>query len=420
VIGLNDLENDMLSKISNSKKRILIISQYFYPEQFRINDICVELKKRGYDVKVVTGIPNYPQGKFYSGYGFFKKTKEQYNGIPITRIPIIPRGKNYFTLSMNYISFIVSGFFWQLFSRLEADHVFCFGTSPVTQAIPGIWFSKKRRIPCYLYLQDLWPQSFEYITGVKNKTILNIVGKISDYVYKNCTAIFVPSRGFVTALVERNVPETKIVYWPQYAEDFFKPLKKVDVPEIPPDSFNVVFTGNIGVAQGLAILPKAARIIKNLRPNANVRFVIVGDGRERQNLIELTEKLGINDMFVFLPHQPAFKIPEIISACDVAFLSLKDDPIFQMTIPAKLQTYLACGMPIVGAIGGEAAEIIKEANAGICSAPDDELALAQNILKLYDMDKDELYQFGVNARIYYENNFEKNKLFGLLENYLRN
>ncbi|MEJ5258280.1 MAG: glycosyltransferase family 4 protein [Fervidobacterium sp.] len=405
--------------MSSSKKRILVVSQYFYPEQFRINDICVELKRRGYEINVVTGIPNYPQGKFYKGYGLFKKTKEQYNGVPIRRIPLIPRGKNYLTLSLNYISFIVSGFFWQLFSRLKVDYVFCFGTSPITQALPGIWFSKRKKIPCYLYLQDLWPQSFEYITGTRNKTILHIVGKISDYVYRNCTVIFVPSKGFATVLVERGIPERKIVYWPQYAEDFFKPLSKMDLPEIPSDSFNVVFTGNVGLAQGLDILPKSARIIRNVRPDVNIKFVVVGDGRARQNLIEEAEKMKVDDMFVFLPHKPAVKIPEIISACDVAFLSLRNDPVFKMTIPAKLQTYLACGIPIVSAIEGEAAEIIKEANAGISSAPGDELALAQNILSLYDMDKNELRKLGLNARMYYENNFEKNKLFCILENYLR-
>ena len=141
------------------KKHILVIAQYFYPEQFSINDICTEWVKRGYKVTVITGIPNYPQGKYYNGYGLFKKRKETYNGIEIIRIPLIPRGKNAIMLALNYLSFVISGFFWKLFTKIEADYVFIFEVSPMTQALPGVWYAKKRKIPCYLYVQDLWPEN---------------------------------------------------------------------------------------------------------------------------------------------------------------------------------------------------------------------------------------------------------------------
>jgi len=399
------------------KKRILVISQYFYPEQFRINDICLELEKRGYEVTVITGIPNYPQGKFYKGYGFFKKRKGNFHGIEIKRIPIIPRRQNYVTLSLNYFSFIISGFFWHLFTNIKADYVFCFGTSPITQALPGIWFSKKKKIPCYLYLQDLWPQSVEYVTGITNNKILSIIGKLSDYVYKNCSNIFVPSKGFINALLERGIPRDKITYWPQYAEDLFKPLDKKIITGISQDFFNIIFTGNIGIAQGLEILPRAASLIKKKDDQAKIKFNIVGDGRAKPELIKAVRDLNVEEMFNFFDHRPVEKIPELLSACNIAFLSLKDDPIFRITIPAKLQTYLACGKPIVAAISGEAANIITESNAGLCSPPCDEETLANNILKLYRMDEKELAKFSENARRYYENNFEKNKLFDILEEY---
>ncbi|MDD3141870.1 MAG: glycosyltransferase WbuB, partial [Lachnospiraceae bacterium] len=147
------------------KKQILVISQYFHPEQFRINDICKEWVKRGYKVTVITGIPNYPQGKYYKGYGLLKKRKEIYKGIEVIRIPLIPRGKNTLMLVLNYSSFVIAGFFWEMFTKIKADLMFIFEVSPMTQALPGIWYAKKRKIPCYLYVQDLWPENVEIITG---------------------------------------------------------------------------------------------------------------------------------------------------------------------------------------------------------------------------------------------------------------
>ena len=163
-------------------KHILVIAQYFYPEQFRINDICTEWVKRGYKVTVVTGIPNYPQGRYYKGYGLFKKRREIYNGIDIIRIPLIPRGNNAIMLALNYLSFVISGYFWKSTTNIKADYVFIFEVSPMTQALPGVWYAKKRKIPCYLYVQDLWPENVEIVAGVKNKRIINAIGKMVDYI----------------------------------------------------------------------------------------------------------------------------------------------------------------------------------------------------------------------------------------------
>ncbi|MGI6227805.1 MAG: hypothetical protein ACOYJ1_16315 [Peptococcales bacterium] len=163
------------------QKHILVIAQYFYPEQFRINDICTEWIKRNYRVTVVTGIPNYPQGKYYKGYGLFKRRRETYNGIDIISIPLVPRGNNAFMLAFNYLSFVISGFFWNLFTRIKADYVFIFEVSSMTQALPGIWYAKKMQIPCYLYVQDLWPENIEIIKGIINISLIlelpNVVEK---------------------------------------------------------------------------------------------------------------------------------------------------------------------------------------------------------------------------------------------------
>ena len=249
------------------KKRVLVISQCFYPEQFRINDITEQWVKRGYDITVVTAIPNYPQGKFYDGYGITKNRIENYKGMKIIRLPIIPRGNNPIMLCLNYLSFIISGFFWSKFTKLDVDYVFNFETSPITQSLLGVWYSKRKKKPYYLYIQDLWPENVESVAGVKNKFILNLIGKMVDYIYSNSTKVLATSQSMIEAIKSRNVPQSKLEYFPQYAEEFYKPIdEKMVENKIKntiyskdihgKENFNLIFTGNIGYAQGLDILPK--------------------------------------------------------------------------------------------------------------------------------------------------------------------
>lgn len=399
------------------KKHILVITQYFYPEQFRINDICTEWVKRGYKVSVVTGIPNYPQGKYYDGYGLFKKRKESYNGIDIIRIPLIPRGNNSIMLALNYLSFVVSGFFWQAFTKLNADYVFIFEVSPMTQALPGVWYANRKKIPCYLYVQDLWPENVEIIAGIRNKKIIGIIGKMVDYIYENCTKIFTTSNGFVKSIHERGIPLKKIEFWPQYAEDFYTPLQSVKIHEIPVDDvFNIIFAGNIGVAQGLEILPKAAEIIKTTS-DKKIRFNIVGDGRYKNELVNIVNSKGLEDMFNFIQKQPANRIPEFIAVCAAAYLSLTDSSLFEMTIPAKLQSYMACGIPIIASVAGETAKIIEESSSGLSSKPGDAETLANNVILLSNMSTDQLKQLGINAYEYYKIHFNKNVLLDKIDIY---
>jgi glycosyltransferase involved in cell wall biosynthesis len=399
-------------------KHILVIAQYFYPEQFRINDICTEWVNRGYKVTVITGIPNYPQGKYYDGYGLLKKRKEIYNGIEIIRIPIIPRGSNSIMLALNYLSFVISGYFWKIFSKIKADYVFIFEVSPMTQALPGVWFAKKRNIPCYLYVQDLWPENVEIITGISNKYIIGSIGKMVDYIYARSTKIFTTSKSFVRAIEERNVPREKIEYWPQYAEDFYKPLDKKELAEIPNDeAFNIIFAGNIGTAQGLEILPKTAALIKERQPDAKIRFNIVGDGRFKETLIDMVDANNVNEMFNFIPKQPSERIPEFTAACDAAFLSLTDNLLFAMTIPAKLQSYMACGIPVIASAKGETSSVIRDSRAGLCSPPGNEQELARIIMELSSKPSEELNKLGNNARKYYDQYFNKNMLLDKIDKY---
>ena len=403
------------------KKHILVISQYFYPEQFRINDICTEWVKRGYKVTVITGIPNYSQGKYYDGYSLLKKRKETYNGIEIIRLPLIPRGNNAIMLALNYLSFVVSGFFWKLFTHIKADYVFIFEVSPMTQALPGVWYAKKRKIPCYLYVQDLWPESVQIITGITNKKIIGAIGHMVDYVYAHCTKIFTTSNSSVKSIANRGVPIKKIEYWPQYAEDFYLPIENIGIQVISnDDAFNIIFAGNIGNAQGLDILPKTAALLKEDGLNKKIRFNIVGDGRYKEALIELVNTNNVLDMFNFIPKQPATRIPELMADNDAAFLCLTDSPLFAMTIPAKLQSYMACGIPIIASADGETEQIIIEADAGVCSPASDAQKLAEMIVELSSKSHEQLNQLGLNARNYYDKNFNKKELLNKMDRYFGN
>ncbi len=394
-----------------SRKHILVISQYFYPEPFRINDMCCEWVKRGYNVTVLTGIPNYPEGRFYDGYGYKRKRREQWNGVNIIRIPITPRRHNPISLFINYFSFVVSGFFWKIITKIKADFVFTYEVSPMTQALIGKWYSKKHKIPNYLYVQDLWPENVETVTGLHSPVIIKPIRKMVDNIYKSCTDIFATSPSFVTEIGKRVSDKQKVHYWPQYAEDFYRPIPDSTVREIPKsDSFKVIFTGNIGYAQGLNILPKTADLLKD----ENVQFVIVGDGRYLDEFKKEIEQYGVKQKFILTGRHPAEKIPALLSACDAAFLSFMDTDLFAMTIPAKLQSYMACGMPIVASASGETERIIKEAECGICSPIGNAEKLASAIKELKNLDLSQMRQ---NSLSYFEKNFNKNHLMDKMDKY---
>ena len=398
------------------KKHILVISQYFYPEQFRINDICTEWVKRGYKVTVITGIPNYPQGKYYDGYGLFKKRKETFNGIEVIRIPLIARGNNAIMLVLNYLSFVVSGFFWKVFTKIKADYVFIFEVSPMTQALPGVWYAKKRKIPCYLYVTDLWPENVEIIGGITNKRILSAIGVMVDYIYKRCDRIFTSSESFIHAIFDRGIDKNKLEFWPQYAEDYYQPVDKltVDVPEILRDGkFNITFAGNIGYAQGLDVLPEAAKMLKEAAKQ--VRFNIVGDGRFKDVLKEKVK--DVTEFFNLIDKQPAKRIPEFMAVSDAALISLSKSKVFSITLPAKTQSCLACGIPVIVSADGEIQGVINKAEAGICSDAGDAKGLAENIRWLMSLSEDKRVEMANNAVRYYKENFDKEMLLSKMDNW---
>lgn len=397
---------------------LLVVSQYYYPEQFRINDICKEWVKRGYNVTVITGIPNYPQGKFYKGYNWFKNRKEEKDGVNIIRLPIISRGKSAIRLVLNYLSFVISGFFFAKFTRKKFDKVFIYEVSPITQSYVGIWYAKRKKIECNLYVMDLWPESIQLATGIKNKTILNIVGKMVDNIYKNCDRIFTSSKSFIKSIEKRGQPSNKLLFWPQYAESFYKPIPKDEcyISEIPDDdTFKIIFAGNIGQAQGLDILVDVAKEIK--QKSMNVKFYIIGDGRAKKTLIENVNKENVNDIIKFIEKKPANEIPKYYAVCDMAFISLKKDELSNQVLPAKLQSYLACGIPILGCVDGEAKDVIENSKAGYC-VEHNSIQIVEKIEEILKLSKKDFNIMQENAVRFFNNNYEKELLLKNMDRYL--
>lgn len=280
-----------------------------------MNDMAVEWVKRGYKVTVLTGIPNYPMGKFFEGYDRKHRRRETWNGVEIIRIPLIARGNssnkflNALGMAANYLSFVVSGRRWVKRNNIHADLVFTVEVSPMTQALIGVWYGKKYHVPTYLYVQDLWPENVETVANIHNRVIIGSIDKMVDKIYRETNQIFTTSPSFVKAIVNRAVPvdQKKVHYWPQYAEEFYRPLPPQVVEGIGKEdkSFKVAFTGNIGTAQGLDILPKAAAQLKDV----DVKFVIVGDGRYQAEFERQIDEKGVRDKFILLPRVPAKRIP---------------------------------------------------------------------------------------------------------------
>ncbi len=412
----------------NKQKHILFISQVFYPEVFRSNDLASELVKRGYKVTVLTGIPNYPEGEFFEGYDKKHKRTETWNGMEIIHIPVAPRGKSSLQLIRNYHSFAASGKRWVRKNNIQADYVFTFETSPMSQALIGVWYGKKYHVPVYLYAQDLWPENVEAITGIHNRLVLGAINKMVDYIYKNTNEIFATSPSFVDDIVSRKVPvdSNKVHYWPQYAEEFYRRVETPTYSDIPrlndvvnSGDFKIVFTGNIGMAQGLEVLPKTAVLLREYP----VKFVIVGDGRYRDIFLERIREEQVEDKFIIIPRQPAERIPEILACCDAGFISFSKVKIWEHTIPAKLQSYMACGKMIIASASGETRRVIEDADCGICTETGDPASLAEAVKKIINLElperNDMLYQMGNNARAYFEAHFTKSKLMDELEKYFK-
>jgi len=395
---------------------ILIVTPHFYPENFRINDFAVGFQKRGHEITVLTAIPDYPEGKYYDGYGLLKKNREIYNGIKIYRAPLIPRGSgSNMRLALNYISFVIGGIFTSLvMMKNKFDIVFVFETSPITVGIPAIFIKKIKKIPLCFWVLDLWPESVVSAGNLKSSFIPRILNPIVRYIYKHSDRILVSSNGFINSIVDKGVSRGKIEFFPQWAEPIFKPMKskKYLLTGVPENSFKIMFAGNIGEAQDFSSILEAAR---QLRHNQDIQWVVLGGGRREEWVKSKIKEYELENSFHLLGSFPLEKMPELYANADAMLFSLKDEYIFSITIPAKVQSYLACGKPILAMINGEGGKVIVDANAGLVCPAESPKDLAENILKIKKMEVNEISKMGLNARKYYDDNFERSYLFDRAE-----
>ncbi len=395
--------------------RILVISQYFFPENFRINDLCIGLQSRGHDISVLTGKPNYPSGKFYEGYTFLNKSKEQYNGITVYRSSLIPRGSaSGFSLFINYISFVIFASLRLISINGKFDKIFVYAPSPITVGYVGILASIFFKAKSFLWVHDLWPESVKDAGGINNKFTLGLINFMTKSIYYFYTNILVQSPYFTDYIVKQGVKSDKITYYPYYAEAFYKPVDiNQKINSLFPKGLNIIFAGNIGVAQSFDTIIEAVKIA-NLEVN-NLNIIVLGEGRDKSRI---ENKIKDNDLnnFHFLGSYPPEDMPAFFASADALLVTLKKSKIFSSTIPGKLQSYLACGKPVIASLDGIGAKIINDSNCGLVSKSEDFHGLAESIITFSKLNNSERKFFGDNGRKYFEKEFEREKLLSKLIN----
>lgn len=399
--------------------RFLITTNHFYPESFRVNDIAFDRVGRGDKVTVLTAIPDYPEGRFHKGYSLFRRRCEVVNGVKVVRVPIIPRGKGgKFRMMLNYGSSLFFFFFYGLYQALfhKYDAVFVHDTSPAFISSPAQLVGRMQKIPVYHWILDMWPESLT-AGGINGGWIYNVVLRKMKKYYRRDKKIFITSRGFRKMLVERGVSDEKIVYLPNWCDEAVEnegvgsDEGNVVVPELP-YGFVVMFAGNLGEAQNLENVLKAAKLCQEY---PDIHFVFVGDGRKKQWMEEYVEAEGLSGTVHLVGRYPASAMMRFFEKASVLLVSLNDSLVFNMTLPAKVQAYMAASKPILGVLKGEGAEIIAEAECGWSVDPNDPKAIAEKILSLAKLPERELNRFGNNGYAYYKEHFTKEICMEILD-----
>lgn len=397
---------------------ILIVTPHFYPENFRINDLAKELNNRSHSITVLTAIPDYPKGKYYTGYGLLKNNRENYNGVKVYRAPIIPRGSGTrIRLALNYFSFIIGSLFSCIsLLRKNFDIILVFAPSPITVCIPAIIIKKIKGIPICLWVQDLWPDSVAAAGNLKSNFIPNLIEPLVKFIYKHSDKILISSKGYKNSIVKKGISASKIIFLPNWAENVFRIIKSSNISFsfIPSNSFKIMFAGNIGIAQDFKAILESARMLKD----KNVHWLILGNGSQKNWVKNKLKDYNLNHCFHLLGSYPTEKMPMYYSYADAMLFALKDKYIFSLTLPSKVQSYLACGKPILAMINGEASDLINNNNSGLVCSAGDSYGLSKNILKMAKMTRNELDLIGNNSLKCYKKNFDRKMLIDKIENIL--
>lgn len=389
--------------------KLLIVSQYYWPEGFRINEVAKTLLDQGVEVEVLTGKPNYPRGEIFPGYRSWGCQCESHQGININRIPLLPRGGGGWCLALNYLSFVVSGLIfapWILRNK-KFDVIFIYAPSPILQAIPAILLGWLKGCPVVLWVQDLWPESMSATGYVKNKAVLKAVEHVVRFIYRHVDLLLAQSEAFIPP-IEALASGTPVHYLPNSVdESFLKPVTAA-VPQVAGlgTGFSVMFAGNIGSAQAVDVIVDAAELLKD---HADIQFVVLGDGSRREWMLQQAVDRKLSNLH--LPGRFSVEtMPGFMQKASVLLVTLADQPIFAATVPNKVQAYMAAGRPIIACLNGEGARLVVEASAGFATPAENAQALADTILCLYQKSPSEREAMGNNGRNYYREHFNHDQL----------
>lgn len=392
--------------------KILVVCQYFHPEEFKVNELVEGLVKRGNEVTVLTGKPTYPRGDYPEGYKFWGVQKEEYKGAKVIRLPELTRGNGgAIGIVKSLLSFLLSSTWYAKHHNIEADAILCFQLSPVTMANAALIYQKKLNVKLVTWVQDLWPESVTATTPIKGGPIIKLLEKFVTKVYSKSDLILVQSKSFKDSICAKGDFENKLVFAPNWAEESFINAD-ISIDEKFPlqpsnDEFRVMFAGNIGEAQDFRNIIKAAELTRDI---SDIKWIIVGDGRAREESEKEVDRLGLSDTVRFLGRHPVTTMPKFFAQADVMLVTLKDEFIFSLTIPSKTQAYMASGKPILTMLNGAGSDVVNEAQCGLTAKSEDYEALAANVKKMYGMSKEEIRQMGENAKAYYMKYFEKEML----------
>ncbi len=392
--------------------RVLLLTQYYWPENFLINSLVPLLVARGVEVTVLTGKPNYPDGDIFEGYRAGGRQREEHDGVTVLRLPIVARGQHsHVRLALNYLSFIFSGIFLGrgLVEGRGYDLVFVYAPSPLLQTLPAISLARRRRVPLVVWVQDLWPESLSATGVVKNRLLLDALAYIVRRIYRASDRILVQSQAFVASVAALTDDPAKIRYYPNLYRTSIGGevnLRAMELVKILRAHFSVVFAGNLGTAQALDTIVEAAR---RLLPHPNIRIVLVGSGSLDDWLVAQRDALGLTNL-ILAGRFEASDMSAIYDAAEALLVSLRPNPTFGLTIPSKVQAYLAAGRPILAALDGEGSRIVREAGAGLCSEAGNAEALAENVLRMAAMPPLERQQMSQSGLRYFDRHFSPDAL----------
>lgn len=393
------------------KRRILVVCQHFWPEQFRINDVVDFMLDEGYEVDVLCGRPNYPSGTLAPGYTLFNKPRDQYRTAQLYRAPEVPRGNNSTArILLNYLSFPFFSLFWVPWLLTKKyDRVFLYQLSPVMMSLAGIVIGKMKRVPIVMYVLDLWPENLFSVLPIKNRWLRALATKTSHWYYRRTSRIIALSNRMRERLLEvTNKTPDEIVVLPQTAEKRPEAFSvDAGLRQKFAATFNAVFTGNISPAQSFDTIIRAAEIIRDQGVD-DIRWVVVGDGMSRASTEAEVQRRGLTELFVFEGYHPIETMPQYIDIADVLIGCLSKSDLLEATIPAKVFSYIAAGKPIVLAMDGEVQDLINnEIRCGFVGETEDAEALARNILAVYHSTQEQRATMSDRALAYHETHFKR-------------